>query len=310
MAFCKARKLEATPASFENLGGYFTDYFLRGNTTRTFSTIATRLHWFYRSVLDEPWLSQSSPSEHRRFIALRRALSKLDDSPVKKARPLYARILQMIAGAIRPGNLQELQVLACFTLAHAAIQRLGELLDGKATLRNLRCYKSPAGPFFAFFYYLGNKPKNFKIGQTPFAMISRKANPFAFHVIDTYLRRQFGEFGVTGGVTHVTNNTNSLPIAAPRGVNLDTFLFPQLNGSRSSALSKATAVSVLRTLLRRVKVPCPEEYSGHSARRGGYVDRMHVPLRYVQIQGHWAPGSATTDQDYSVHNIQLRQSYF
>ena len=240
---------------------------------------------------------------------LRRALSKLDDSPVKKARPLYARALYMIAEALHPHDLEELQVLACFTLAHAAIQRLGEVLDGKATLRHLRCYDSPAGPFFAFFYFFGNKPKNYKIGQAPFAMISQRANPFAFFVLDTYVRTVFGDIEMGRGLLR---DFNYISETAMGGGSQSIPLFPRLSGSNRSRghLSKSRAVDILRALLRRVGIPSPEEYSGHSARRGGYVDRIHVPLRFVQIQGHWAPGSATSDQDYSVHSVQLRLQYF
>ena len=93
----------------------------------------------------------------------------------------------------------------------------------------------------------------------------------------------------------------------------DVWLFPRLAGTGSSStayLRKDRAVKVLRRLLARVQIPYPEEYSGHSARRGGYVDRLHVPIQYVQIQGHWAPNSATTDRDYSVHSIPLRIRYF
>ena len=309
IAFCVAKGLRYSPASFESLGGYYLDYFLRGNTTRTFSSISTRLKWFHEYILEVPWLQQSDPSAYNRVQRLRRALSKLDDTPVKKARPLYARILHMIASSLQPGNLLELQVLTCFTLAHAAIQRLGELVDGKATLDHLRCYDSPGGRFFAFFYFLGNRPKNFKIGQAPFAMISQRGNPFAYSVLDTYLWQIFGGYSVIGGVTYTGR---SAPLGVSPGARKSLHLFPSLRGKSptSGYLTKSRAVSTLRSLLRRVHIPSPELYSGHSARRGGYVDRLHVPLHFVQVQGHWAPGSATTDQDYSVHNIPLRLRYF
>ena len=309
IAFCVARGLRYSPANFESLGGYYLDYFIRGNTTRTFSSISTRLKWFHEYILEVPWLQQSDPSAYARVKRLRRALCKLDDTPVKKARPLHARILRMIASSLQPGNLLELQVLACFTLAHAAIQRLGELVDGKATVSHLRCYDSPGGRFFAFFYFLGNKPKNFKIGQAPFAMISQRGNPFAYAVLDTYLRQVFGGYSVIGGV--FTTGSRA-PLDVSSDDRKSRYLFPSLRGklTTSGFLSKSLAISTLRSLLRRVRIPSPELYSGHSARRGGYVDRLHVPLHFVQVQGHWAPGSATTDRDYSVHNIPLRLRYF
>ena len=329
-AFCHAKRVPILPASFANLGGYFLDYFLRGNTSRTFSSISTRLKWFYLNVLESPFLDTCCPSEHRQWLRLRKALLKLDDVPVKKARPLYSRILKMLALVVDPQSVEELQVLACFSLAHAAIQRLGELLDGAATLRHLRCFDSPQGPFFCFFYFLGNKPKNFKISQAPFALVSRVRNPFAFNVIDTYLRCVFGDYDVPGSVCFVpssvgegrsifkysvsdyNSDSDINSIGDFCGVDQKSPLFPRLGGRArtSSHLPKSRAISILRTLLSRAKIPSPHEYSGHSARRGGYVDRLHVPLRYVQIQGHWAPGSATTDQDYNVHNIPLRMKFF
>ena len=123
------------------------------------------------------------------------------------------------------------------------------------------------------------------------------------------IRRVFGDIGVEGGIFRVFDGVGE---GAKVGVPPTSPLFPRLSGSIRSLghLSKSRAVDVLRILLRRVGVPSPEDYSGHSARRGGYVDRIHVPLRFVQIQGHWAPGSATSDQDYSVHSVPLRLQYF
>ena len=337
LAFCEARQLSATPANFASLTGYFTDYFLRGNTTRTYSTLTTRLKWFFEHVLQERWLDDVDTMGHRRFLQVRRALCKLDDTAQRKARPLYMRILKMALNALRPTELEEFQVLAAFTLAHAAIQRLGELVNGVAKLSNLKCYQTPSGAFFAFFYLRSNKPKNYKIGQAPFAMISEKGNSFAFNVIRTYLLRIFGGYvlWIDGKEIYIGGNSGLYDIdtkyryktkrnSAGGGDSIidsdtlglrnhDVCLFPRLDGRHMRSrvgLSKSRAVSLLRRLLQRISIPHPEEYSGHSARRGGYVDRLAVPLHFVQVQGHWAPGSATTDRDYSVHSIPLRLQYF
>lgn len=315
MAFCEARRLPVLPVSFESLMAYFADYFLRGNTTRTYSTMSTRLKWFYQHVLEAEWIAKADPAAYRQFLRGRRTLCKLDDSTVDKARPLYARTLRMMCGSLGRGEVEEFEVLACFTLAHAAIQRLGELVGGNARRSHLRCYSSPGGRFFAFFYGKANKPKTFKIGQTPFAMISEGGNPFAFGVLSVYLRRVFGGFSVCYGLEGGGVEDRRLAVRRPsRDAEAgDACLFPCLAGSAwnySVGLRRDRAIMILRRLLARVGIPCPQEYSGHSARRGGYVDRLHVPLSFVQIQGHWAPGSATTDQDYSVHSVPLRLKYF
>ena len=64
-------------------------------------------------------------------------------------------------------------------------------------------------------------------------------------------------------------------------------LFPRLDGRHMRSrvgLSKSRAVSLLRRLLQRISIPHPEEYSGHSARRGGYVDRLAVPLHLFKFK--------------------------
>ena len=311
VAFCDARGLPVEPVSYTALMSYFVDYFLRGNTTRTFPTIATRLKWLYEQVFGSSWLSAADPRGYRDFLQARRALAKLDDSTVTKARPLYSRILRMIFDDLASTEHEEFQVLACWTLAHAAIQRLGEVVDGKAKLSHLRCYSSPQGLFFAFVYGRLNKPKTYKVGQAPFAMISERGNAFAFGVLMAYLRMVFGGCDIfEGGEIRRIGGYKGEYTFDRRS---DVWLFPRLAGTGSSStayLRKDRAVKVLRRLLARVQIPYPEEYSGHSARRGGYVDRLHVPIQYVQIQGHWAPNSATTDRDYSVHSIPLRIRYF
>ena len=314
MAFCDARGMRLLPANYKALMAYFLEYFRRGNTTRTFSTLATRLKWFYEYILEEPWLEEMNPVEHRAFLKGRRGLAKLDDSKKDKARPLYARTLRMMFGVVKRSDFEEFQVLACLTLAHAAMQRLGEVTNGKARLPHVRCYESLGGRFFAFFYGQSNKPKNFKIGQTPYAMVSEKTNPFAYKVLEVYLRKMFGGFRVfqgeegwewVGGRKGVFTGCSSR--------NVEVCLFPSLVGGandHSKGLKMERTIKIMRRLLRRARIPYPEEYSGQSCRRGGRADRFHVPVQLVRVQGHWAPGSKVVDQEYSVHSIQLRLRYF
>ena len=290
LAFCRARSVRPFPASYDSLGLYFVCYFLRGNTTRTFSSIATRLKWFFAAHRGEPWLDERDPAGHQQFLRLRRTLAKVDDTTVKKARPLYQSVLRLLFRRLKPGDHMGLLVLAVFTLAHAAIQRLGELVDGTARMRNMKRYESPQGPFYAFFYLSTNRPKASKTKQAPFALVSRRSNRFAFCVLEVY----FSWVGV--------------------GAREGDYLFPELDQHggimRRRYLGSGSAKRTLRRMLEEAGIPAPEEYSGHSARRGGYVDRLHVPLSFVQIQGHWAPGSATTDADYNVHSVSSRMQYF
>lgn len=289
-AFCTAHRMNILPVTYLNLMAYFTGYFLRGNTTRTFPTLATRLRWYVRTVLRAVWLEESDPEAYKDFLEGRRALSKLDQSEPKKARPLYQSILQMLALRVKVAISTRFQVFVMFTLAHGAIQRLGELANGVARRRNLRHYVTPQGPFFAFLYMAHNKPKCHKIGQAPYAMISRAGNPFAYHIISAYLQ-----------LIHLHSKGS-------------VYLFPYINSNGDvnfhRAMSKTFAVGTFRQLLSSAGVPAPSEYSGHSARRGGFVDRLHVPIRYVLVQGHWSANSDTADKDYNSHSVAHRMRYF
>ena len=87
VAFCDARGLPVEPVSYTALMSYFVDYFLRGNTTRTFPTIATRLKWLYEQVFGASWLLAADPRGYRDLLQARRALANLDNSIVNQSPP-------------------------------------------------------------------------------------------------------------------------------------------------------------------------------------------------------------------------------
>ena len=74
-------------------------------------------------------------------------------------------------------------------------------------------------------------------------------------------------------------------------------------------LSYDSVVKHMKLLLERAGLD-PDDYGGHSARRGGFVDRPHVPLALAYVQGHWSPESATAQQEYGHQSLFHRLAYY
>ena len=290
MACCAAHKIAALPVSYNNLALYFLNYFSRGHTSRTFPTITTRLKWYVQNILKAEWLDTLDPRAYDALSRAKRAMSKLDESVVKKARPLYQAVLRLAAKHASSG-LFDIMLVALWTLAQAAIQHLGEVTGGVARVKNLKLYNSPRGRFFGFHYLSTSRPKAHKTKQAPFAMISLKSNPFAFKTLQTFMR-----------VFHSKSPDSAI-------------LFPSVsmkgNIARAHGVSASSAISGLQRLLKKAGIPNPSAYTGHSARRGGLVDRiMTVPMALIEQQGHWSPGSLTASREYDVLSVERRIEFF
>jgi len=120
---------------------------MRLSRRQRFSSISTRLKWFFAAHRGEPWLDVRDPEGHQQFLRLRRTLAKVDDTTVRKARPLHQSILRLLFRRLEPGDNNGLLVLTVFTLAHAAIQRLGELVNGTAAVESSESEQDQAGSF-------------------------------------------------------------------------------------------------------------------------------------------------------------------
>ena len=290
LACCVAHNIAAIPCSFKSLTTYFASYFMRGHTTRTFNSISTRLKWFVVHVCHSQWLDERNRDDFEAFLRARRALSKLDESVIDKALPLTTRHLRLIYSVHDASSTYDVQVLTVWVLAHAAIQRLGEIVNGTAKVENLELFSSRVGKFYAFYYLSGNRPKAHKTKQAPYAMVSEKSNPFAFNIIAYFMK-----------VVHSQSHAKD-------------YLFPKITSSRLidrfRFMTSTSAITRLREWLDMCGVPCSKDYSGHSARRGGFVDRVHVPIGFTQIQGHWAPGSLTAHLEYDVYDVKRRMDFF
>lgn len=290
VAFCVANNLQFIPISYHSLTAYFYDHVKRGKTARSFRCLSSKIKWYIINVLHGEWIDTSDPVGYAAFLQARRAMSKLDLSLVSKKAPLYLAILLKFEQVISPMSVYEEQLMAIFSLQHACMQRLGELVGGTARRRNVRRYSHPsAGAFFAFFYFEGNKPKMHKVKQAPFAVVSQRNNPLAFKYMSRHLAR-----------VHKVSTPSS-------------FLFYHVNKEdkiiKSRSLSFGGAVDGLKSLIAKVGLN-PAKYGGQSARRGGFLDKLHVPLNMSQTQGHWSVGSVTTMQEYGHQGLSHRLRFF
>ena len=288
VAFCTAHKLQLIPISYRSLTSFFYDYFRRGNTTRTFNNLASRIKWYITNVCGEPWIDEQDPVGYRAWLAARRALQKVDATLVSKKKPLYKPILKEMLRVA--ASRFDILICTIFLTQHACMQRLGELVNGTARRKHLRHYVHPdRGPFFVFFYLSSNKPKAHKIKQAPYAIISQHNRPLVYNVLSKYLTRF---------------HSSSDP---------DTYLFPYMNREdnviRSTPLSFASAVKGMRNLLKRIGLN-KDDYGGQSARRGGFLDNVNVPLHFSQTQGHWSVGSTTTLSEYGHQGLEQRLRWF
>lgn len=291
VAFCDARGISSVPAGYYNLTSFLWDYMERGNTARNFNPICSSLKWYFIHILHENWIDVTCPAGYHAFLRARRAMKKFDTTMVKKAKPLYLVILKLLHKRILAHHTRRFEVLAMWTLANAAMQRIGELANGTARVKHLKYYNSPLlGEFFVFYYFYANKPKMHKTKQAPFAVISKRNADFAFSLLRTYVRRYHG------------------------GARGEDYLFPwTIEGKivRDKAMSYSQAVDGLRELLREEKIPDCDKYGGPSARRGGFIDRAgSVPMNFIQTQGHWSPGSSVTEREYGHQSLEARLKYF
>jgi len=100
---------------------------MRLSRRQRFSSISTRLKWFFAAHRGEPWLDVRDPEGHQQF--------------------LRQSILRLLFRRLEPGDNNGLLVLTVFTLAHAAIQRLGELVNGTAAVESSESEQDQAGSF-------------------------------------------------------------------------------------------------------------------------------------------------------------------
>ena len=288
VAFCVAHRINFIPVNFQALSGYFYDWIRRGNTARSFGALATKIKWYITNILFGEWIDVNDPVGYKAWLQARRALSKVDPTLVSKKAPLTLKILEKIKSVI-PNSSFHIMIFAVFTLQHAAMQRLGELLNGSARLKHIRHLLTPKGPCFIFLYLHSNKPKMHKVKQAPYAVISKRNRPLAYNAISKFLQ-----------VFHAKSSSND-------------YLFPFVTKDNlilgQRPLRSQTAIDALQVLIGKIGLN-PNLFGGHSARRGGFCDSLHVPLNFSQTQGHWTLGSLSTMAEYGHQSLSSRLQYF
>ena len=290
LAYCVAAGVPSLPATYFKVMGFILSLFYQSVNPRSFASITSRLKWFVTNVLHARWLTADKDS-YRAFLAGRRALSKFNDTPTRKTRPLYEFQLRQIASILSPSSF-DIICFAFWALARVCMQRAGELLDSKARRANIHLFHSGSRQFYVYAYFSWSKPKQHKTKQAPYALFSRRHNRLAFDAISTLL--------------------DILPDTSPSAL-LFPSVCPRSSRIRSQTpLSSSAAVKWLRLKLTRVGTPNPSAYALHSARRGGFSDAMAagIPLRYAEVQGHWAPGSMTAVAEYDDQAHFARLRYF
>lgn len=274
-ACCAAADLRPLPPTYYSVMAYLLSLFLQRRAVSGFASVCSRLKWVMRHLFSQRWLSEIDSNGHAMLLAARRALKKLDVRPVRKARPLYRRILLALAPHVHTAH--DRLCFGFWCICRALIFRAGELLGKRATVANVRHFCSPLGPFFVFAFFPGiYQPKAHKTRQAPYSLVSLRNSPMAY----TALR------------------------AITQGRERDAPLF--------GSLSAHAAVRWLRSALALAGVPSPECYGGHSARRGGFSDAVSkgVPTKFAEVQGHWSPGSLTAVADYDDQAIWRRLRHF
>ena len=291
LAFCISTGLPVTPINYLAFTGYFLRMFRKGHTTRSFAGVACKIKWYFINVLHEEPLDVRDPVGYQAYLRAVRAMKKFDDSIVSKKAPLYIAIIKRLDNVTNNSKFENM-VIAILALQNRCMQRLGELLDGKARRHNIRHYDSSPGnqgPFFVFYYFANNRPKAHKIKNAPYAILSKKNAPFAYYKIKSYLNY------------------------IDRFSRPNTFLFPHVNKEDKfefqRPLSKSCLIDRMKLLLARAGFN-PANYGGQSARRGGFLDRSNVPLFLSCVQGHWSPESLTAQTEYGHQSLNQRLSYF
>lgn len=288
MAYCVAHGIPFLPVNFQALTSYFTDWVHRGHTARSFGALATKIKWYITNILFDEWIESSDPAGYKAWLQARKVLCKIDPTLVTKMAPLTLHILEEIKPKL-PDDPFYSMIFTIFTMQHAAMQRLGELLNGVALVKHLRHIITPRGGVFIFLYLYSNKPKMHKAKQAPYAIISERNRPLAYLALTKFMT----EF-----------HSNSLPA---------DYLFPHVTRSNTilhhRPLSSATAIKALRILLSKIGLDA-SKFGGHSARRGGFCDSLHIPLHFSQTQGHWTLGSLSTMTEYGHQSLASRMLYF
>ena len=276
LAYCEANSQQVIPCSLESLSSYLYSKFSSGCTARSNASVLSKLRWYYRSVLRQPWLTDQEQTELGRIT---RALGKYDYSMPKKAAPLYLEHIRRLFALVKTEEDQI--IFAAFSLAHATISRLGELLHKDITVENVQFISSKR--CFVFYHY--RPPKAHKLKRPPYAVISYSQQRFHYFVLSNYisLRKRMQSAGC---------------------------LFPSTNKSRTPLLRK-TAVDWIQRSLQELKFPGHQRYSGHSPRRGAFNEaRRRAPMTQIAAQGHWAPGGETAQIEYEVSSLSERLQYF
>ena len=288
VAYCIAHGIPFLPVNFQSLTAYFTDWVHRGHTSRSFGALATKIKWYITNILFGEWIDSTDPIGYKAWLQARKALSEADPSLVTKKAPLTLRILEEINLKL-PNDIFNSMIFTIFSMQHATMQRLGELLNGVALVKHLRHITTPKGGVFIFLYLFSNRPKMHKMKQAPYAIISKCNRPLVYRALTKFLQ-----------VFH----TNSIST---------DYLFPHVTRSntilRHRALSSSTAIKALGELLKMIGLDA-SKFGGHSARRGGFCDSLHIPLHFSQTQGHWTLGSLTTMTEYGHQSLASRMLYF
>jgi hypothetical protein len=284
-AYAAAQGLPKIPLTYESVMGWLTALFLRGRKPATFAALCSRLKWIAVHVWGTPWLDED-------LVALRagrRALSKLSPHRVRKAKPLYQFTLKRIAAGVDPSALKDNIFLALWAVATACLSRLGEML--KARRANVKLIDAGSkGKFFIIGYFAWNRPKQHKIRNAPYALVSEANNPLAFDMLRWLLVRAVAD--------------------APSSP-----LFPQVNTSGEvvqAGVAARHAVTWLQNRLRQANFPDAKLYGQTSARRGGLSSALdrEVPLHFCEVQGHWALSGGTALVEYRAHSWWTRLKYF
>lgn len=262
---------------------YFEHLFKLGRTTRSNAGIQSALKHYCTEILQVKWLSEP---DSQRLVQARKTLAKFEASIPKKARPLYAWMLEEIFSRKLVKDHADFTIFTMWVFAHAIGARFGELSSAKPKWENL-CFIEKAQ---VYVLYYAKAPKANKTREAPCAIVSGRGNPFGFAILHTYARR------------YRSRNTSIMfPRRYPSG----------RMASSSASISTSTAVQHLHRWLQKLGVPGVEKYTGHSARRGMLNDkRRSTPIQIIAMQGHWAPGGETAKKEYGYYSIEERSEFF
>lgn len=280
VAFAAKNNLSVVPCSLRTLSGYLYSKFTAGLTSRSNSSILSRLRWYYKHVLQSPWLTEE---DRRTLQAVQTSLRKYDFSIPAKAAPLYKEHLRRL-WIFSTKTDGDLVIYTAWMLAHATISRMGELLSKSVKFNCI--HWQPVRSLFIFYHH--RPPKSHKMKQTPFALITKRNQRLAYFTLVRF-------------VTQFQRKPQQP-------------LFPSVKADKTlgtGSLARDVTVKWLRHYLKELGFPAAHRYSGHSPRRGAFNDaKDRIPMSYIAAQGHWSPGAETAQAEYSVDSISNRIKYF